>query len=176
MTVNVVVEPPHPASLSDEDLRRQCSRDFGRASGPGGQNRNKVETAVRLTHVPTGIGSAASERRSQSENLSVAEHRLRLKLAVGVRSRIDPDRYKPSDLWLRRRQGTRVPANPDNHDYPALLAEALDVAAAQDYDLGPAAATLGVSPTQLARLIRHDRPAFDLLNEERRQRGLPGLK
>ncbi len=79
-------------------------------------------------------------------------------------------------MWLRRRQGTRVPANPDNQDYPALLAEALDVAAAQDFDVSAAATVLGVSPTQLTRLIRNERAAFDLLNEERRERGLPRLQ
>jgi len=66
-------------------LLRACVLRRGRTRGPGGQNRNKVETAVYLLHRPTGVAAAATERRSQAENLRVALFRLRLQLAVAVR-------------------------------------------------------------------------------------------
>ena len=84
-----------------KDLARDCALSFHRASGPGGQHRNKTETAVRVTHLPTGIVAAAAEERSQSRNREVALERLREKL---VR------RYKPA----RPRKKTRVPARAKN--------------------------------------------------------------
>lgn len=51
-----------------------------KGSGPGGQNRNKRLTAVRVVHLPTGISVTASERRSQYQNLEAALERLREKL------------------------------------------------------------------------------------------------
>jgi len=51
-----------------------------RGSGPGGQNRNKRWTGVRIEHLPTGIVSIATERRSQGQNLSAALDRLDEKL------------------------------------------------------------------------------------------------
>jgi peptide chain release factor 2 len=50
--------------VSPKDLRREVYR----GSGPGGQHRNKTETAVRWTHVPTGITGACASERSQSYN------------------------------------------------------------------------------------------------------------
>jgi hypothetical protein len=172
----ITVDGPHPAGFSDDRLNRQCRVAFGRASGPGGQHRNKVETTVRITHVPTGLEATAAERRSQSQNQHVARRRLRLKLARRVRTAVNPRRYAPTERWQRRRQGEKLPVNPKNQDYPGLLAEALDVVSACEFDVGGAAGVLGVTMSQLARLIRHDRHAFAQVNDGRKERGLPALK
>ncbi|MBL8758453.1 MAG: peptide chain release factor-like protein, partial [Phycisphaerae bacterium] len=67
---------PHPACLADKDILKQCRIGRGRAGGPGGQNRNKVETLVIITHLPSGLEAHAGERRSQGENKTVALRRL----------------------------------------------------------------------------------------------------
>jgi protein subunit release factor B len=66
--------------LDDRSLEAACEIQFFIAGGPGGQHRNKTESAVRLTHAPTGITVSASERRSQAQNRSVALMRLRRQL------------------------------------------------------------------------------------------------
>ena len=80
----------HPAGLDDERLLGACEQKFLRRSGPGGQNRNKVETAVILRHGPSGLVAEANERRSQSENRREALRRLRFLLAIEVRTPVDP--------------------------------------------------------------------------------------
>ena len=63
-----------------ETLKKQAVLETYRSRGPGGQRKNKVETAVRLTHLPSGIKVVATEHRSQSENLKLAYERLRERL------------------------------------------------------------------------------------------------
>ena len=57
-------------------LERDCDIDFFIASGPGGQNRNKVETGVRLIHRSSGTIVTATERRSQYANREAAFERM----------------------------------------------------------------------------------------------------
>ena len=172
----------HPARLSDEELLRQCVITTGRVAGPGGQHRNKVETHAEILHTPTGLLGQAGERRSQIENKRVALRRLRLLLAITHREPV-PRGEIGSDLWRSRvtpakdrGMGGRIACNPDHHDYPALLAEALDVAADTDWDMPTAALRLGVSSSQLLGLIRDHPPAFAALNRERERRGRPRLR
>ena len=57
-------------------LRDECDVETYRASGPGGQHRNKTESAVRMTHRPTGIVRVATEHRSQLRNRELALERI----------------------------------------------------------------------------------------------------
>jgi protein subunit release factor A len=56
-----------------------------KSSGPGGQKKNKTESAVRIKHLPTGIIVVATESRSQLQNRERALERLRQRLAVRSR-------------------------------------------------------------------------------------------
>jgi protein subunit release factor B len=91
----------HPATRSPEQILAECDVRHLRRSGPGGQHRNKVETAVSLHHLPTGVHAEASERRSQAQNRSVALFRLRVNLALEIRRPCGSD-YVPSALWQSR--------------------------------------------------------------------------
>jgi hypothetical protein len=72
-------------AASDEMLLRSSSEDFYRASGPGGQKRNKTESAVRLRHPETGLIVVAVESRSRQENRERAVKRLREAIANKIR-------------------------------------------------------------------------------------------
>lgn len=67
-----VFKNPDKLDFSEKDVRFESMR----SSGPGGQNVNKVETAVRALHIPTGLTVTASEERSQYMNKKLALSRL----------------------------------------------------------------------------------------------------
>jgi peptide chain release factor len=73
VSVSLLDRPQPVIEIRDEDLKI----DTFRGSGPGGQHVNKVETAVRVTHKPTGLAVVSRQHRSQQQNRKAAMARLR---------------------------------------------------------------------------------------------------
>src|ERR671935_3215804 len=87
--------------LTDAQLLEQCAVDTYRASGPGGQKRNKTSSAVRLRHLPSGLIVIAEESRSQHENRVRALRRLRQALFLKIRDEFAADWLTPEALQQR---------------------------------------------------------------------------
>jgi hypothetical protein len=84
-------------SLTESQLLAQCEVDTYRASGPGGQKRNKTSSAVRLRHEPSGLSVIAEESRSQHENKAKALKRLRQRFWLALR---EPILEPPGEVTL----------------------------------------------------------------------------
>ncbi len=164
--MNKPLHPAHPAGLPPDILHARCQETRTRRSGPGGQHRNKVETAIVLFDPQTEISAEASERRSQADNRRMAIFRLRLNLALGFRLKPLP-LDAPSELWTARCHNGRISINPSHDDFPALLAEALDRIVACDWDVSAAAEQLHATTSQIVRLLKHEPRAMTLVNRER---------
>jgi hypothetical protein len=154
------------AEPSDGQLLRECEIDTYRASGPGGQNRNKVETAVRLRHQPSGIIVIAEESRSQAENRARALRRLRQALALRVRHPASLDTVPEVVRALIGKDGRLRVGRRDARYLPAAAA-LLDVLAAREGNLGSTAQQLGITTGNLSAFITADP---DLLTEANRLR------
>ena len=165
----------HPSAIPSNQLDSECDVKHLRRSGPGGQHRNKVETGVLLRHRPTGVTAEANERRSQSQNRSVALFRLRVKLALQIRT----DRAAegvPSGLWKSRCRGGRMEISTNHNDFPAILAEAMDVLTANNFDPKTTANQLGCTISQLIKLFKKESNAFRQVNQHRESLGFHTLR
>ncbi|MFN3194180.1 MAG: peptide chain release factor family protein [Aureliella sp.] len=168
----------HPATLTEEALIGDCDMRLERRSGPGGQHRNKVETAVVLHHRQTGVSAEANERRSQNENRKVAVFRLRLALAIDltVSERFGSEWSSPSLLWSERRAGKQMRVSAEHRDFPSILAEAMAMVLRHDWDASAAAHELAISTSQLLKLLGKYPPALRSVNQMRQKKGLHAYK
>ena len=155
-------------TLGDQALVAQCEVDCYRASGPGGQKRNKTSSAVRLRHTPTGLIAIANEERSQHTNKARALRRLRAAIALHVRSQVDPEGYEPGDVLASciSARGQLVVGRRDAR-YPQAVAEILDLLTACDLRVSDAAKCLGVTTANLVKLLENDPKLWDRVNQLR---------
>src|SRR5262249_45657518 len=84
-----VIEPAEETSFDPSDIWWETMR----AGGPGGQHVNRTESAVRVTHTPTGIQATGMEERSQHRNRKLALARLKQKLNQVQEQRLGDARH-----------------------------------------------------------------------------------
>lgn len=159
---------PHPAQLSVEDLLAECEINRTLGQGSGEQHCDKVETAIVIVHKPTGVRGEACEERSQRLNRQMAILRLRINLALKVRTEIPSE---PSFLWRRRVTNRRISVSAKHRDFPALLAEVLDSLDSHGYSMPLIVARFGVKISQIVKFLKLEPAALDLVNCERENRG-----
>lgn len=87
----------------DAKLLKDCRVDTFRSSGKGGQHVNKVETAVRIVHFPSGLSIKCQESRSQYKNKKIALLKLREKLTLSNKTFPNRRATKPTFSSKRKR-------------------------------------------------------------------------
>ncbi len=170
-------------ALSDEELLAQCRFERFRVSGPGGQHRNKTDSAVRLTHEPTGVVGFASERRSQHQNRASALARLRRSIALELRSELDLDMYHPPPPLQRvlpRSVASEVPrkerVGPRHREFWTGVSPLLDLFDAVHGSTADCASLLGCSSNQLTKLFASEPHLWAAANAVRERYGLSLLR
>lgn len=142
--------------FTDAKLVAECEVQLYKASGPGGQHRNKVTSAVRLIHKPSGLVANAVEARSQHENKSRAIWRMREALALSVRVPwVGPVRW-PDNVQPRG----RLRVNEGNPSIHIVVATVLDALAHEAGDIKRAAAHLGQTTSGIVKFLSEHRKAW----------------
>lgn len=172
---------PEPASrrtwtsLTDSQLLAQVEVDTYRASGPGGQKRNKTSSAVRMRHPPSGLIVIAEESRSQHENRARALKRLRqaffLKLRDPVPHReagqVDPH----GDLAGVKNDAGRLELGRKDPRFWPVAGLVLDVLAAAEARVADTARLLEVSTGNLIDFLSCDPKVWEQANQLRQKFG-----
>lgn len=159
-------------ALTDAELLHQCEIDTYRASGPGGQKRNKTSSAVRIRHLPSGVMAIAEESRSQHENKARALRRLRKRMYLTMREPF-------SDKWPNRGVEDSAPApkktglkmgTKDERFWPTV-GLVLDALEAHEGRVSEAAAALGVSTGNLIDFLSKEPKVWEQANNIRKAFG-----
>ena len=164
---------PHPARLSDEQLLKQCDMTRQRGGGPGGQHRNKVATAVRLVHRPSGVAVLAADDRRAEVNRQHAVKRLRLALALKLRDTPEKDMLA---LWKPYIHQQKVKIKSNTTGYAMLVSDLLDRICLDSGDITAVAAQLNVSCSQVVKCVAQCPDALILVNQWRQEAGLFAFK
>jgi len=164
-------------ALTDDQLLRQCAVDTYRASGPGGQKRNKTSSAVRLRHVPSGLLVIAEESRSQHENKARALKRLHQALALKLRLPVvETAAAQDAAIQAAKNAAGRLDVGRRDPRYLAAAAVVLDVLEAVEARVAPTAEALGVSTGNLIEFLQMEPKVFAEANALRQRHGRKALR
>lgn len=164
---------------SDDALIAQCEVDRYRASGPGGQHRNKTESAVRLRHKLSGVSAIGEDSRSQAENKVHAVRRLRAAIALDLREPVRLDGYVPSARLAAFVAAGTAPLGAKTRltgEFWTAVAELLDLLVAGSLEIGATAQRLGITTGAMSKLLLHDDAVARAVNDLRRAKGMRPLR
>jgi hypothetical protein len=157
-------------AASDADLLAQCDATSSSTHSPGGQHRNKAESAVRLRHRPTGLVAQCEANRDRADNRADALRRLRIRLALNERGGADP-------RWLDPfRRGNGLAITPEANGFALVAACVLDALADAGGHLAEAGRALGLSTSQLGKLLGADKEVLQGANQIRLAAGLGPIR
>jgi hypothetical protein len=165
--------------LTDEQLLGQCSTDTYRASGPGGQKRNKTSSAVRLRHRPTGLIVIAEESRSQHENRAKAVRRMRQAIYLQVRDSLPFAALTaggtleavPVEITSALTPAGRLDVGRKDARFWPAAGAALDVFDAHGGRLAETAMALGITTANLVSFLQIESKVWQRVNELRKRHG-----
>lgn len=170
----MVVDRDELLGLDDRALLGACEVDTYRSSGPGGQKRNKTDSAVRLRHGPTGLLVLGTESRSQHVNRARAVRRMRLAIALKVRVEVDLESYEVGPVLAECISGGSVlRVGRKDHRYCRVVAEVLDLVAACGCRVSVAGSKMGITTGNLVSFLQKDAKVWQRINE---MRGAVNLK
>src|SRR4051794_30241831 len=139
--------------LNDAQLLAQCEVDTYRASGPGGQKRNKTSSAVRIRHLPSALLVIAEESRSQHENRVKALKRLRQAFYLKLREPISAEAFSSlsqrTELASVRSSSGKLEVGRRDERFWPVVGVILDVLEATEARVSEAAQALDISTGHL---------------------------
>ena len=153
-------------ALSDDELLKLCRMDLCRGTGPGGQKRNKTSTAVRVTHLGSGLSASDDATRSQHINRAHALAKLRVELAVNL---------PPDEGFSQPTMPLEPVPRTGRSEYPLWLGELFSTLQTNGFQPAAAAAAYGCSTAHLIRVIGKDETAWQHFSQARQRLGLPPL-
>ena len=170
-------------AADDGQLLRQCDQHEYRSSGPGGQHRNKVSSAIRLRHRPTGISAHGDDSRSQHQNRALALKRLRMNIACQHRRGADlagpvPDYVRQCTFVARGGEAAgrlRLAVGVRDQRFWHVAAYLLDLLDAAGGSLAVAAEVIGVTSSNFAKVLDSERHLLAAAQDIRKRHGLGRL-
>jgi hypothetical protein len=165
----------HWTKLTDAQLLAQCEVDTYRASGPGGQKRNKTSSAVRLRHGPSGLLVIAEESRSQHDNKAKALQRLRQAFFLKVRESLADDEMKcvaeRAELAGAKTPSGRLDVGRRDARFWPAVGRVLDVLERSEARVADAAQMLAISTGNLIDFLGKHPKVWEQVNIMRQRFG-----
>jgi hypothetical protein len=160
---------------TDAQLLAQCEVDTYRASGPGGQKRNKTSSAVRLRHLASGLIVIAEESRSQHENKAKALRRLRQAFFLKWRQPLKGDELANitdrAEITAARSSESRFIVGRRDPRYWPAIGVILDLLLHYEGRVAETARMLDTSTANLVDFLAKDPKAWEQLNQMRTRFG-----